>query len=80
MEFAVAPEQDGEFCKVYHQYHVRAFVCLCLYMSKNFKEIISFGVCTVINLTCTDKHKRTHRHTHTHVHEEIHILDQTFTT
>jgi hypothetical protein len=70
MEFTVAPGQDGEFCSLYLQYRVCAFVPLCVHMSKNLKEIISFGVCTVINLTCA----------HTHVHEEIHILDQTFIT
>jgi len=39
MEFAIAPGQDGEFCRLYRQYHVYAFVCLCVYMSKNLKKL-----------------------------------------
>jgi hypothetical protein len=30
MEFAVAPGQDGEFCRLYRQYHVCAFVHFCV--------------------------------------------------
>jgi hypothetical protein len=60
MKFAVAPGQDGELCSLDLQYRVCAFVRLCVHMSKNLREIISFGVCTVINLTCAHKRIRTH--------------------